>query len=255
MEYTVAGLAGLSGVSPRTLRFYDRTGLLKPARLSTAGYRLYGPAEVERLRRILILRELGMPLAEISRTLSAPDFDPAVSLRAHLERLRGERERINGLIRSVEKSISEQEGRIVMTDQEKFEGFKRGLIEENERKYGAEIREKYGEEAVEGSNRKLMGMSEEQYAETEALSAEVNRALAEALALGDPAGPEAMRACELHKKWLCRYWTEYSPEAHMGLGRMYVEDERFRAYYNSVAPGAAVFLRDALAVFTGIRKS
>jgi len=136
-----------------------------------------------------------------------------------------------------------------MTDEEKFEGFKRKLIDENEAKYGKEIREKYGEEAVERSNARVRGMSRERHAAQERLSAELNEALKAACETGDPAGETAQKAAALHKEWLCFYWDQYSKEAHRGLAEMYVEDPRFAAYYDGIAPGLAAFLRDAIRIF------
>jgi methyl-accepting chemotaxis protein len=155
-------------------------------------------------------------------------------------------ERIDTLIRNVRNTLQEQEGGKKMTDKEKFEGFKRGLIEENEKKYGKEIREKYGEKTVEQSNAKIMGMTQAEYEETEQLTKRVNEAIKAAFETGDPKGELAMQACELHKQWLMRYWDSYTKEAHKGMGQMYVADERFAAYYDAIAPGCALFLRDAL---------
>ncbi|MNJ54765.1 HTH-type transcriptional activator TipA [compost metagenome] len=138
-----------------------------------------------------------------------------------------------------------------MTDKEKFEGFKQGLINENEQKYGREIREKYGDEKVDQSNMKLRGMTEEQYENMTRLEEELKRTLAEAYKTGDPASEIAQRAADLHKQWLCCSWNEYSPEAHAGLAQMYVDDERFTAYYDVEQPGTTEFLRDAILIFTG----
>ena len=136
-----------------------------------------------------------------------------------------------------------------MSDQEKFEGFLQKLVDDNEQQYGEEIREKYGEESVSRSNAKVLNMSKEQYMELEKLTADLNETLKAAYEQGDPAGELARRACELHKRWLCFYWSDYSKEAHRGITQMYVEDPRFRAYYDKIAPGCAVFLRDAVAIF------
>jgi hypothetical protein len=138
-----------------------------------------------------------------------------------------------------------------MTDQEKFEGFKQKLIDENEQKYGKEVRKKYGDDTVNNSNAKLKGMTQEQYEEGERLLSEFNNTIKVALetANPDPAGELAQKACELHKQWLCFYSPEYSKEYHKNLGEMYVADERFRAYYDQVAEGCAKFLRDALIIF------
>ena len=136
-----------------------------------------------------------------------------------------------------------------MTDKEKFIGFGQKLVEENEKRYGAEIRAKYGEEAVNRSNAKVRGMSREQYAEAEKLSLELNKTLKAAYEQGDPSGELAQKACELHKRWLSYFWDHYSKEAHIGLAQMYVDDPRFTAYYDKIAPGCAPFFRDAITVY------
>jgi len=71
---------------------------------------------------------------------------------------------------------------------------------------------------------------------------------------GDPAGDLAQEAVKLHRQWLSYYWHSYSKEAHIGLAQMYVDDERFRAYYDQKQPGTAAFLRDAVLVFAGKKK-
>ncbi len=79
-------------------------------------------------------------------------------------------------------------------------------------------------------------------------------ALKEAMLSGDPAGEAAQRAADLHRQWLGFWWNHYSKEAHAGLARMYVEDERFKAYYDRVHPGAAEFLKEAILIYTGMKE-
>lgn len=251
MEYTVQSLGKLAGVSTRTLRYYDEIGLLKPARINSSGYRIYGQAEVDALQQILFYRELGVNLDRIKELLTSPSFNGAEALKQHHEQLLDRRNQLDLLIANVEKTIALHEGRISMTNKEKFEGFKQQLIDENEKKYGKEIREKYGDEAVERSNQKVKNMTQEEHDEVTRLSNEVTAALAEAIQTGDPAGTAAQKAADLHKQWLTYYWNEYSKEAHAGLAQMYVDDERFRAYYDVNQPGTAEFLRDAILIYTG----
>lgn len=251
MEYTVQKLAQLAGVSSRTLRYYDQIGILTQARVNSSGYRIYGQKEVDRLQQILFYRELGIALETIKEIMTAPSFDAEKALKEHREQLLEKRKQLDLLITNVEKTIASTEGRMDMSDQEKFEGFKKKMIDENQRKYGKEIREKYGQETVNQSNAKLMNMSQEDYEAVTKLEAEVREALAEAFATGDPAGEQAQKAAELHKRWLTYYWTEYSKEAHAGLAQMYVDDERFTAYYDKEQPGMAAFLRDAIHIYTG----
>ncbi|MEH7331575.1 MerR family transcriptional regulator [Neobacillus drentensis] len=254
MEYTVQKLASLAGVSTRTLRYYDEIGILKPARINSSGYRIYGQAEVDRLQQILFYRELGVGLDSIKEIVTAPSFDGAKALRDHREKLLEKRIQLDLLIANVEKTIALSEGRINMSNKEKFEGFKKKMIDDNEIKYGKEIRQKYGNDTVDKSNAKLQNMTEEQYTEVSKLAEQVQETLAEAFKTGDPAGELAQKAADLHKKWITYYWHEYSKEAHAGLAQMYVDDERFTAYYDKEQPGTAEFLRDAVHIYTGMKK-
>ncbi|MED1470193.1 MerR family transcriptional regulator [Bacillus salipaludis] len=253
MEYTVQKLGKLAGISTRTLRYYDEIGILKPARINSSGYRIYGQAEVDRLQQILFYRELGVSLDNIKKIVTAPSFDGAQALREHREKLLEKRAQLEVLIATVEKTIALTEGRIDMSDQERFEGFKQKMIDDNEINYGAEARRKYGNDAVEKSNEKVKNMTQEQYQEVTALELQVRETLSQAFATGEPAGEIAQKAANLHKQWLTYYWSEYSKEAHAGLAQMYVDDERFKAYYDKDQPGTAEFLRDAIRIYTGIK--
>ncbi|OIK09156.1 MerR family transcriptional regulator [Bacillus sp. MUM 116] len=254
MEYTVQKLGKLAGISTRTLRYYDEIGILKPARINSSGYRIYGEKEVDRLQQILFFRELGVSLDNIKKIVTAPSFDAEKALQEHREKLLEKRSQLDVLIANVEKTIALTEGRIEMSDQEKFEGFKQKMIDENEEKYGAEARQKYGGDAVDQSNAKIKNMTQAKYQEVTKLEQQVKETLAQAFATGDPAGELAQKAADLHKQWLSFYWNEYSKEAHAGLAQMYVDDERFKAYYDKDQPGIAEFLRDAIRIYTGIIK-
>jgi DNA-binding transcriptional MerR regulator len=251
MEYTVQKLAYLAGISTRTLRYYDEINLLKPARINSSGYRIYGQEEVDKLQQILFYREMGVSLGQIKEIITEPGFDLIQALREHREKLVEKRMQIDLLISNVERTIAEKEGRIVMSDKEKFEGFKKRLVDENEKKYGKEVREKYGESVVDRSNQKVLGISQEQYKELMNLTTKVLDTLDAAYETGDPAGKLAQKAADLHRQWLCYYWDDYSKEAHAGLAQMYVDDPRFKAYYDRDQSGKAEFLRDAILIYTG----
>ena len=136
--YTVKDLARLTGLTPRTLRYYDAIGLLCPRRGKDNDYRLYGPDEVDRLQQILLYRDMGLPLEEIKCLLDAPEFDHAAALREHLSRLLERRREVDALIRAVQNTLNTIAGGTTMTDMEKFEGMKRQAIRENEAAYGKE---------------------------------------------------------------------------------------------------------------------
>jgi DNA-binding transcriptional MerR regulator len=250
MEYTVQRLGKLAGISTRTLRYYDEIGILKPARINSSGYRIYGQREVDRLQQILFYRELGVSLESIRDIVTAPSFDGTKALKEHRVKLLEKRQQLDALIANVDKTIALTEGGEIMKDKEKFEGFKQKLIDDNEKKYGKEIREKYGDESVSKTNSKLKNMTQKEYDEITKLTDEVLETLHAALQTGDPAGELAQKAADLHRKWLSFYWGSYTKDAHAGIAQMYVDDERFTAYYDKKQPGTAEFLRDAVLIYT-----
>lgn len=141
-----------------------------------------------------------------------------------------------------------------MSEKEMFQGFKQKLLVDNENKYGNEVREKYGDEAVNKSNNKIKGMSQKQYEEVTRLETEVRETLYQAFMTGDPGGELGQKAADLHRQWISRFWDSYTKEAHAGVAQMYVDDDRFKAYYDIEQAGIAEFLRDAVFIFTGMKK-
>ena len=250
MEYTIRKMAVLAGISTRTLRYYESIGLIKTERIQTSGYRIYGQADVDRLQMILFFKELGMSLETVRGILESDSYDRRSILRQHLDLLHEKKEQLDKLIANVEKTIEEEEGRITMTDNEKFEGLSRKIIKENEEKYGKEIRRQYGDKVVDQTNQKLNKMTKEDHVSLENLLIELNESIRAAFEKGDPASPAARKACGLHKKWLMNYWDTYSRESHMALAQGYVDDARFTAYYDKIASDCAVFLRDAIRIYT-----
>jgi len=251
MEYTINKLARLAGVSTRTLRYYDEIGLLEPSHIKENGYRIYGQTQIDQLQQIMLYRELSMPLEDIKKIICDDNFNPDIALEEHLRSLLTKKLQLDILIANVQKTIASNKGEIMMENNEKFEGFKTQLIEDNEKQYGTEIREKYGDDAINKSNAKIKGMSQEQYAKLDKLTEDLNEALKLAVATNNPASEQAQIACELHKEWLCYFWEDgmYSKEAHLSLAEMYVADERFAAHYENIAPGCAVFLKESLEVY------
>ena len=247
-SYTVGSLAKLAGVTVRALHHYEDEGLLHPERTSS-GYRRYGAADVERLQQILLLRSCGLSLGDIRAALDNGDFDFHAVLIDHLATLRARQKELETLVGTVEKTIASLEGRCTMTDEERFEGMKARAIAENEERYGAEVRQAYGDAAMDAANERMVGMSQEEWSDAKALEAAILEQLTAAKATGNPTGEAARKLCAMHARWLQMHWGEgaYSPAAHAALGEGYVADPRFTAYYDEAAgEGATAFLRDAL---------
>lgn len=247
-SYTVGSLAKLAGVTVRALHHYEDEGLLHPER-TASGYRCYGAADVERLQQILLLRSCGLSLGDIRGALDNGDFDFHAVLIDHLATLRAQQKELETLVGTVEKTIASLEGRCTMTDEERFEGMKARAIAENEERYGAEVRRRHGDAAMDAANERMAGMSQEEWGDAKALEAAILEQLTAAKATGDPTGEAARKLCAMHARWLQMHWGEgaYSPAAHAALAEGYVADQRFTAYYDEAAgEGATAFLRDAL---------
>jgi DNA-binding transcriptional MerR regulator/quercetin dioxygenase-like cupin family protein len=123
MAYTVKQVAGMSGVSVRTLHFYDETGLLKPAYVGANGYRFYEEAQLLTLQQILFYRELGFELKQIRRILGRADFEKMAALQSHREVLQKNLARTRTLIETVDKTLKHLKGTKKMKSEEMFRGF------------------------------------------------------------------------------------------------------------------------------------
>lgn len=247
MEYSIRELSEMAGVSARTLRYYDGIGLLKPLYVNEAGYRYYGEREIMLLQQILFYRERGFSLKEIRQILYQEEFDVLKALSEHLRDLEEQKKYTETLIRTVKQTILQMKGKYVMTDAEKFEAFKKKLVKGNEERYGKECRRKYGDDEVEAANQKLLHMSEPDYERFQTLEKEINKKLLEGVKAGIlPESEEAGRIVALHKEWISMTWREYKKEVHKATANMYMEDERFKAYYDREEEGCAALLQKAV---------
>ena len=123
MAYTVKQVAAMSGVSVRTLHFYDETGLLKPAYHGANGYRFYEEPQLLTLQQILFYRELGFELKQIERILGRADFEKVAALQSHRKVLQKNLARTRTLIETIDKTIKHLKGTKKMKDEEMFMGF------------------------------------------------------------------------------------------------------------------------------------
>jgi DNA-binding transcriptional MerR regulator len=244
MSWTVGELARLAGVTVRTLHHYDRIGLVTPGDRTAAGYRSYSERDLDRLQQVLVYRELGFPLDEVATLLDDPDADPAAHLRRQHRLLRDRLERTQAMVAAVEKEMEARQMGISLTPEERFEVFGDWLPEE----YGTEAEEKWGDtEAWAQSQRRTAAMSKEDWLRVKAEGDDVERRFAAALRDGVPADSDAaMDLAEEHRQQISRNFYDCPPQMHAGLGRMYVEDERFTAHYEQIAPGLAQYVSTAV---------
>jgi MerR family transcriptional regulator, thiopeptide resistance regulator len=251
MGWSIAQVAQMSGVTARTLRHYDDVGLLKPAYVGANGYRYYEEPELLRLQQILVLRELGLGLADIADAVDSEPDTLAALRRQHI-RLLGERNRMARLAETVARTIAELEGRTDVTQrinraENLFEGFDASQYED-------EARERWPAE-FEKSQRYAATLTAE---DTERMQREMTAAMirmAEFMVAGTPVDDESVLAeVHLHYQGVARFWTP-NRAAYKGLGCMYVEDERFKANYERIAEGLARYQYDAMVAYADARLS
>jgi DNA-binding transcriptional MerR regulator len=245
----VGEVAALAGVTVRTLHHYDRIGLLSPSGRTTAGYRQYAPADLDRLHQVLLYRELGFSLEEIATLLDDPAADPAAHLRRQHALLRERLERTQAMVAAVEKEMEAQQMGISLTPEERFELFGGGFSVE----YQAEAEERWGDtEAWAQSQRRTSAYAKEDWVRIKDETDDIQRRFAEAMQSGAPAdSARAMDVAEEHRQHITRWFYDCPPQMHAGLGRMYVEDERFTANYERTATGLAQYVSTAVQANAG----
>jgi MerR family transcriptional regulator, thiopeptide resistance regulator len=236
VSWSIAEVARMSGVTSRALRHYDAVGLLRPQWVGADGRRHYGRDELLRLQRILLLRELGVGLPAIAEAL-AGDGDGGDVLRRHRDQLARERARLTRLLETVDRTI---EGGGEMTAEDMFQGFAH-------HPYEAEARERYGDEAVDESWRRIRELAGDDQELARTGFQRVHSGLAPLLDAGvDVHDPRVQELVALHHRVVSLFW-EPSPDAYENLGAMYVQDERFQRTIGS--PELTGYLRDAMAVY------
>lgn len=245
--YSIKELSEISGVSTRTLRYYDEIDLLSPSCVNESRYRYYGEYEVMLLQQILFYKERGLDLNSIKKIIYQKDFDVLGALEEHLLVLKKKYNQMAQMIDVLTKTIALMKGEKEMGKEEMFVAFKKQMIHENEQKYGKEIREKYGDTSIDESNRKMLNMTQEQWDEFQILEKTIKEQLKNSVINSDPVDSELAKGIVInHKKWLMMTWNTYKVEAHKGLASMYVLDERFRLYYDHECDGCAEYLKKAI---------
>jgi len=232
----VKEVADLVGISVRTLHHYDNIGLLTPETTSDSGYRIYSDDNLETLQQILFFRELGFPLKKIKEIIYSSSFNREEALEMHRRMLLKKRSQLDKMIQTIDKTMQHTKGEINMSNEDKFAGF-----DFSHNPYEQEARERWGDEAVEGSNAK-----ENKEAFQEEFNA-IYRDLA-AIRHEEPDSDIAQKGIKLWYDFLNKIGN-YSMDAFESLGQMYVADERFTKNIDQFGEGLAVFMRDAMTVY------
>jgi MerR family transcriptional regulator, thiopeptide resistance regulator len=246
MAWSTSEVARMSRVTSRTLRHYDRIGLLSPASTAANGYRYYEQEQLRRLQQILLYRELGLGLEAIAEVL-AGQLDEVEALRRHHERLVAEGARLQRLAGTVSRTIASLTGDADMTVEEMFDGFTA-----RQQQWEADLVERLGDGVrlhIEAAREARKGMTKQDYLVAEKEWAAFDGRMVEAIQDGCSVDePRVTALLDEHLAMVSRHWT---PDAasYAGLGRLYVEHPEFKARYDARDPRLAEFLRDAMASY------
>ena len=237
---TVKEVSKLTGVSVRTLHHYDAIGLLKPTKVTEAGYRMYDDTALSRLQNILLFRELQFPLKEIKVILDSPNFDPLEAIAQQIELLELQYKHIGELIILAREIQSK--GVTTMN----FEVFDKSEIEQ----YKAEAKAKWGKtQAYQDYTQKSATQSEDEQNEI------ANQLLGKFSELGalrhlPPATKKVQEKISVLQKFITDNYYVCTNEILNGLGEMYVGDERFKKNIDKAGgDGTAEFVSQAISVY------
>lgn len=246
MQYKIGYISKISGITPRTLRFYETKKLLVPKKDIKSNYRYYTDKDIIMLQQILIYKELGFSLDEIKPLLQGLDDNTLIKqLEKHLVHLKEKKNQVEKMINTVNLTIDTLKGEQTMKNEQKFEGFKDNLIKENDEKFKDEVIHKYGKDSYEKSTNAFKGMSEDTYNHMNELNTNLIKTLIE---LNKDKNNKVLKekAFTLHKEWITLAWGSYNKNAHQGVVDLYVTDDRFKSFYDQHDKGLAQLLRDTV---------
>ena len=233
---TVHEISELTGLSIRTLQYYDKIGLLKPAAYTDSGYRLYGESELETLQEIMLFRELEFPLKDIKRILQSPDYDRYKALEQQIGLLRLKKEHIDKLIVLAEKNLK---GGKTMD----FRAFDKKKMEE----YAAEARKTWGD-TPEYSEYTLKAADRTEKEQTELADEMMDIFRRFGLIKDmDPASADAAALVKELQDHITKNYYKCTDKILLGLGEMYQAGGKFTENIDEAGgEGTAAFVNKAI---------
>ena len=239
MKMLIKEFAEFTGVSVRTLHYYDEIGLLTPAFVERAtGYRFYDENSLLRMQEILFYRELDFPLKSIGEILSSPNYNKSKALNEQKQLLMLKKERLERLISAIEGAMK---GENVMTafDNSEFE------------KYKSEVKEKWGKtDAYKEHEEKTRNYSKQKWNDIVEGLDHIMKEFALCMRKGECHDSiEVQNLVKMLQNYITENYYCCTKEILAGLGQMYVADERFKNNIDKHADGTAAFISEAIAVY------
>jgi DNA-binding transcriptional MerR regulator len=240
---TVGATASHVGVTVRTLHHWDAIGLVRPSGRTVSGYRLYSAADVARIQRVLIYRELGLSLDNIGELLDAPTFDVTVPLKQQRAQLVDRISRLRGMVDAVDRMIEAASSGILLSAEEQVAIFGQRWDPSS----AAGARDRWGN-TVQWAQyaERAASRTPEDWQQIADRIATLEHDLAAAKRAGvRPGSAEANALAERHRASINAYF-DCTPSMHVCLGRMQAADPGFVDYYDAIEPGLIIWLRDAI---------
>ena len=243
MKLQIKEFAELTGVSVRTLHYYDEIGLLKPSFVDEQnGYRFYDEASLERMQEILFYRELDFPLKNIAEILASPNYDKQKALAEQKRLLTLKKDRLERLIAALEQA---EKGEITMS------AFDNSEYETARQQYEDEAKQRWGDtDAYKQSQAKTAGYSKDKWNDVLTGLNGVFAEFAECRNSGESAGSDtAQRLVKKLQDYITENFYHCTDDIFAGLGQMYICDERFKNNIDSHGEGTAEFVSEAIKIY------
>ncbi|WP_327114369.1 MerR family transcriptional regulator [Nocardia sp. NBC_01730] len=240
---TVGVVASLVGVTIRALHHWDALGLVRPSQRTDTGYRLYTAADIARIHRVLVYRELGVPLNDIGTLLDAPATDALASLHRQRDQLRERVAHLQRMSNALDRMIEARKSGILLSAEEQVAIFGQhwqpSWVEEARDRWGdtaqwAQYAERAAGRTVEHWHQIADGV--------DALNAELAAAHRTGVA---PGSDQANSLAERHRASIGAYF-DCTHSMHVCLGRRYATDPGFAAFYDDIETGLTTWLRDII---------
>lgn len=244
MKLHIREFAKLTGVSVRTLHFYDEIGLLKPSSVDEQnGYRFYDEYSLTRMQEILFYRELDFPLKEIRIILSSPDYDKQNALKEQKQLLTLKKERLERLISALDGAMKGEIVNMNVFDNSEFEA--------KREEYANEAKERWGDTAAyKESAEKTADYSADKWKQVDSAMEERIAEFANCKRKGfAPSSKEAQVLAKNWQKFISENYYTCTEEIFASLGEMYVADERFKKNIDRHGDGTALFMSDAIKAY------
>jgi len=252
MVYTVKKLSELSGVTVRTLHYYEEEGLLKPAYYGSNGYRYYEEKELLRLQQILFFKELGFKIKQIKKVVGRDDFDQLSALYSHRKSLNQEWEKVGRLLETLDKTIKHLKGKKKMKDQEIFDGFNISLLKKARVDFSYSAAEEIVSKSVRNPTKDIKDVEKRGKEHYQALvdkAHSIFQELVHCIEKGvEPDSPEVQSIIQKHHAFTDEVQNA-TREVYKAMAQLYREHPEFRKQLDPFHPKLADFMSEAMVVF------